>query len=210
MQVERSDQARLLDLARAAIIDSLDAHAHAHAHAHSDSDSDSASHAPAGDCPASLSAHGASFVTLSIAGALRGCCGSIEACRSLADDVWHNAWRTAFEDPRFAPLRAGETRGALLEISVLGPLQRVQVASEQALLTALRPGVDGLLLGYGSQRATFLPKVWQKLPDPQTFVTQLKRKMGVADGFWDDELVVRRYATEEFAGMLLAPPTDAP
>ena len=204
MRVNPSDQARLLDLARAAIVDSLDAHAHAH------SDSDSAPHARAGDWPASLSAHGASFVTLSIGGALRGCCGSIEACRSLADDVWHNARRTAFEDPRFAPLRAGESRGALLEIAVLGPLQRVQVESEQALLTALRPGVDGLLLVYGSQRATFLPKVWQKLPDPQTFVTQLKRKMGVADDFWDDELVVRRYATEEFAGMLLAPPTDAP
>jgi len=196
MPVNSSDQARLLDLARAAIVNSLDAHAHAH------SDNDSAPHAPAGDWPVSLSAHGASFVTLSIGGALRGCCGSIEACRSLADDVWHNARRTAFEDPRFAPLRAGESRGALLEISVLGPLQRVQVETEQALLTALRPGVDGLLLVYGSQRATFLPKVWQKLPDPQTFVTQLKRKMGVADDFWDDALIIRRYVTVEFGGML--------
>ena len=189
MRIEASDQARLLELARASIVDCLTA--------------SSRPHAPTDERSSLLSKPGASFVTLSIHGALRGCCGSIEASRALADDVWDNAQRTAFEDPRFAPLRARETDHALLEISVLGPLEPLQVTSEQALVMALRPGVDGLLLSYGTQRATFLPKVWEKLPNPEVFVTQLKRKMRVPDDFWDEALIVRRYATQEFGGMLL-------
>ena len=193
--VEPAARRELLDLARRAIGEGLRA--------------GTLPAAPAARWSESLSASGASFVTLSRDGALRGCCGTIEPSRALALDVWANAWRTAFQDPRFPPLQARETRGMLLEISVLGPLERLPVGSEQELLAELRPGTDGLLLTCGGHRATFLPKVWDKIPDAPTFVRQLKRKMGVADDFWDDAMVVRRYATEEF-GEPLEPATSGP
>ena len=116
--------------------------------------------------------------------------------------MWRNAQRTAFEDPRFSPLRVAETEELLLEISVLGALETLPAASERALLAALRPGVDGLLLSCGGLRATFLPKVWDKLPEPPLFLAQLKRKSGVADDFWDRDLVARRYQTQEFGAAL--------
>jgi AmmeMemoRadiSam system protein A len=196
MLLEAPDQARLLDHARTAIIDSL------HAEPKLSVPTAVARHAVMKDASALLAEHGASFISLSIDDVLRGCIGSIEPSRVLADDVWRNAQRAAFKDPRFAPLREQESHGAHLEISILGPLHDVRVASEAQLLTTLCPNVDGLLLTFGTKRATFLPKVWQQLADPQVFVRQLKRKMGVAEDFWHHAVVIRRYETEEFSARL--------
>ena len=156
------------------------------------------------ELPDALAQPGAGFVTLSIHGRLRGCIGSLVPSRPLVSDVWSNARRTALEDPRFAPLGCEEAVAARLEISVLGPLERMHVADEEALLTQLRPGVDGLLMRLGHQRATFLPKVWQTLPRAEDFLCHLKRKMGVPDDFWDEAMVVSRYSTQEFGGHLVS------
>lgn len=200
MLVEPPDQARLLNHARTAIVDSL------HSEQKFSVPTAAVTKALMSGASALLAAPGASFVTLSIDGALRGCIGSIEPSRALADDVWRNAQRAAFKDPRFAPLREQQSHDAHLEISILGPLHNVRVASEAQLLTILRPHVDGLLLTFGAKRAIFLPKVWQQLPEPQVFVRQLKRKMGVADDFWHDAVVIRRYETKEFAARLRSGP----
>jgi AmmeMemoRadiSam system protein A len=153
-----------------------------------------------GETSAALLVPGASFVTLTIEGALRGCCGTLEARRTLAADVWHNALASAFHDPRFAPLRLAEWRRARLEISVLSPREALEVSCEDDLLAALVPGRDGLVLEWRSQRATFLPKVWEQLPEPRDFVRHLKAKAGWAPGFWAPDVTAWRYRTEVIAG----------
>lgn len=146
--------------------------------------------------PAELLAERASFVTLTIAGELRGCCGSIEPRRPLALDVWRNAQVSAFNDPRFPPLEAREWSRVDLEISILSPLERVEVASEAQLLGTLVPGEDGLVLGWRGMRATFLPKVWQQLPEPRAFLGRLKAKAGWPTDFWANDVEVWRYGAE--------------
>ena len=147
---------------------------------------------------AALALPRATFVTLHAHDALRGCCGSIEPRWTLAEDVWRNAWASAFADPRFPPLTAQEYADVDLHISVLSPLERVPATSEQELLSSLRPSVDGLLLQLGAARATFLPVVWESLPDPTKFVGQLKLKAGWRDDFWSPQIEVWRYQTESF------------
>lgn len=154
---------------------------------------------PARDWPAPLAQPGASFVTVNLEGRLRGCCGSIEAHDALANDVWRNAQRSACEDPRFPPMGPSEAAACTLDIAILGPLEPLAVDGEQALLAVLRPGVDGLLMSLTGRRATFLPKVWEKLPDPESFLLHLKHKLGVSPNFWDDGLVFHRYTTEEIS-----------
>jgi len=143
-----------------------------------------------------LGAPRASFVTLTIAGALRGCCGTLEPARPLLLDVWHNAQASAFRDPRFPPLTVAEWHRSALEVSVLTPCERVVVASEQELLLRLVPGRDGLVLAWRGMRATFLPKVWEQLSDPREFLGHLKRKAGWPADFWAADLEVWRYETE--------------
>ena len=140
----------------------------------------------------------ATFVTLRAHDDLRGCCGSIEARFPLAEDVWRNAWASAFADPRFPSLTPSEYSALDVYISVLSPLERVQVDSEQALLAALRPNEDGLLLTMGASRATFLPAVWEDLRDPTQFVRQLKLKAGWRADFWSSQIEAWRYTTESF------------
>jgi hypothetical protein len=149
--------------------------------------------------PAGLRREKASFVTLTIDGRLRGCCGALEPHQLLAADVWHNAQASAFRDPRFDPLQLEEWRHADLEIAVLSPLERVSSQSEPALLRELRPGVDGLVIAWHGRRATFLPKVWQTIPDPREFLLHLKIKAGWRDDFWATEVEAWRYETETMA-----------
>jgi len=149
--------------------------------------------------PAELLELRASFVTLTIGSELRGCCGSLEARRPLATDVWHNARASAFGDPRFPPLGASEWARADLEVSVLSPLERVAVRSEAELLARLVPGEDGLLIAWRGSRATFLPKVWEQLRDPVDFLRHLKHKAGWRTDFWADDVEVWRYHTESAA-----------
>jgi len=149
--------------------------------------------------PADLLARGASFVTLTVEGELRGCCGTLEAHRPLATDVWHNARASAFGDPRFARLEPSEWVRADLEISVLSPLERLVVRSEAELLARLVPGEDGLLIAWRGSRATYLPKVWEQLRDPVDFLRHLKHKAGWRADFWADDVEVWRYHTESAA-----------
>jgi len=141
----------------------------------------------------------ASFVTITIDGMLRGCCGTLEPARPLLLDVWHNAQASAFHDPRFTPLTATEWRSSKLEVSVLTPCERVIVASEQELLLQLVPGRDGLVLAWRGMRATFLPKVWEQVVGPRDFLRLLKLKAGWATDFWAADIEVWRYETEIMA-----------
>ena len=138
----------------------------------------------------------ASFVTITIDRALRGCCGTLEPARPLLLDVWHNAQASAFHDPRFPPLRLAEWQLAEVEVSVLTPCERVVVASEQELLLGLVPGRDGLVIARRGQRATFLPKVWEQVAGPQDFLRRLKQKAGWPVDFWAADVEVWRYETE--------------
>lgn len=153
---------------------------------------------PDGPWPAALCELRATFTTLTLGGALRGCRGAIEPHRALVEDVWHNAWASAFDDPRFPPVSADEIPRLAISISVLSPLEAIAAASEAELIAALEPGIDGLVLARGAARATFLPAVWQQLPDPTVFVTQLKYKAGWSASFWSQDVRAYRYRTETF------------
>ena len=150
------------------------------------------------DLPDCLQQPGAAFVTLNRQGQLRGCIGSLEAHRPLAQDVAENAFAAAFRDPRFAPLDASELADLDVHISVLGKPEPMQFASEQELISQLRPQVDGLILQEGGYRGTFLPAVWESLPEPQEFLRQLKRKAGLPADYWSDTLRVSRYGTQSW------------
>ena len=149
--------------------------------------------------PPALGEPRASFVTLSIDGALRGCCGTLEPVRPLLHDVWHNAQASAFHDPRFLPLTAAEWRESDLEVSVLTPHERLAVSSERELLLALVPGRDGVVLSWRGVRATFLPKVWEQVADAAEFLAHLKRKAGWPADFWAADLEVWRYEAESIS-----------
>ncbi len=135
----------------------------------------------------------ATFVTLKQSGQLRGCVGSLQRLRPLRDDVRANAVAAAFRDPRFAPLEASELSKTSLEVSLLSAEERIEVASEEALITRLRPGIDGVVLEYGRHRATLLPQVWQQLGDPRDFLAALKLKAGLPEDFWCSGMLVSRY-----------------
>lgn len=148
--------------------------------------------------PPDLGRHLASFVTLTIDGGLRGCCGALEPRRPLAVDVWLNAQASAFRDPRFPPLESWEWCAVDLEVSVLSPLEAVPAGSEADLLRTIRPGTDGLVIAWRGTRATFLPRVWEQIPSPPEFLRHLKRKAGWDEEFWSPEVAVWRYHTETF------------
>lgn len=152
---------------------------------------------PPADSPAPAGANtpGASFVTLRQAGRLRGCIGSLEPRRALAEDVAANACAAAFRDPRFPPLVADELARTDLEVSVLSAREPVAFADEATLIDALRPGTDGVVLAHGSRRATYLPGVWEQLPDPRRFLSELRRKAGIAPQVPYGELAAWRYTT---------------
>ena len=144
-----------------------------------------------------LDAPGASFVTLTSGrapgGALRGCIGSLGARRPLREDVEANAVAAALHDPRFAPLTARELDDTVVEVSVLSAPAALPVADEAELLAHLRPGVDGVVLSACGRRATFLPQVWEQLPDPADFLARLRRKAGLPADYWGRDVVVETY-----------------
>lgn len=145
-----------------------------------------------------LRAPGASFVTLKIDGELRGCIGTIDPHRALGDDVWHNARAAAFRDPRFPPLSQSEHPDLEVEVSVLSPREYFVASSEADAAAKIRPGIDGVYLEYGYQRATFLPQVWESLPDPVDFLAHLRRKAGLPARFWHPDIRLSRYTVEKF------------
>ena len=147
---------------------------------------------------AELAQPGATFVTLTQNGQLRGCIGSLEAYRALADDVAENALAAAFRDPRFAPLESDELALTRVEVSLLAAARAIDFADEDDAIAQLRPGVDGLILSYGSRRATFLPQVWETLPEAPRFVAQLKLKAGLPADFWVPGISLARYEVKKW------------
>lgn len=145
-----------------------------------------------------LEAPGATFVTLTQAGELRGCIGSLEAHRSLRDDVQSNALAAAFRDPRFLPLSVAELDETRVEVSLLSVPEALSFDGEAHALAQLQPHQDGVILHFGRQRATFLPQVWEQLPRPQEFMAQLKRKAGLPADFWSDEIRLERYGVQKW------------
>ena len=145
-----------------------------------------------------LSSRAAVFVTLTQSGALRGCVGSLQALEPLAQAVSNAAFNAAFRDRRFAPLAADEVTATRIGISVLSPPQTITADSRQSLLAQLRSGVDGLIVEDRGYRATFLPKVWEKIDSPEDFVSQLFLKAGLAADHWSRSLTLQRYQTFDF------------
>src|SRR4051812_6327861 len=128
---------------------------------------------------------GATFITLKQDERLRGCIGTLRAHRPLIEDVKANASGAAFHDPRFEPLRGEELDSTRVEVSLLSPMEPLQFESEQDAIAQLRPGFDGIYFEYGYHHGTFLPQVWEDLPDPSEFMAHLKHKAGLPPDFWD-------------------------
>ncbi len=141
---------------------------------------------------------GATFVTLTLHDDLRGCIGSLEAHRTLIDDVRYNAVAAAFSDPRFPPLTEREFTQVALEVSLLSIAQAMRFAGEHDALAQLRPGVDGLILECGRHRGTFLPQVWEQLPAPHLFMAHLKNKAGLPPDFWSEDIRLSRYTVQKW------------
>lgn len=141
----------------------------------------------------------ATFVTLRQRdGALRGCIGELEPRFALVESTARNAFGAAFRDPRFEPVGRAELDALALHVSVLGPLEPLGSGVErEALCRTLRPGIDGLVLDDGLHRATFLPAVWESLPEPERFVGELARKAGLAENAWSPAMQAWRYEVEE-------------
>jgi len=139
------------------------------------------------------------FVTLTQRGILRGCIGTLETTQCLAQSIAANAFNAAFHDTRFTPLTAAELDQTQIEISVLSRPEPMDVHTRRELLAALRPGEDGLLLKEHGHHATFLPKVWDQVPDPRQFVQHLMAKAGLPDDYWSESVRCYRYHALSFA-----------
>ena len=139
----------------------------------------------------------ATFVTLKINHALRGCIGNMEATSTLAESVMKNAHSAAFHDPRFAPLSESEFTEIEISISILNQAQPVLFSSETDLLSKLRPNIDGLVIQKGLKKATFLPAVWESLTSPEIFLSQLKHKAGINEKDCPEQAWT--YQTESFS-----------
>jgi len=146
--------------------------------------------------PAEIAEPRASFVTLRRAGELRGCLGGLVVRRPLVVDVAHSAFGAAFRDHRFPPVQPREFDALEICISILSPLEPLSAPDEQALLAAIRPGVDGLVVRERARQGTFLPAVWDNLPEPSVFWRELKRKAGLPLDAWSSRWVIFRYTVE--------------
>jgi len=140
------------------------------------------------------------FVTLKIHGELRGCIGSLIGTDSIVEGVRENAVNAAFGDPRFPPLESSEFDAVEIEVSVLTEPQRLDYTDADDLIAKLRPGVDGLIIRQGLAGATFLPQVWEQLPDPRNFLAHLCLKAGLAMDAWQrGKLTVMTYRVQYFS-----------
>lgn len=173
----------LLDMARGAIAERLDAEPPREV-------------PPDAETAEALARPGAVFVTLAIGGELRGCIGSLQAHRPLGRDCRSNAVAAAFEDPRFPPLSRRELSDTRVEVSVLSPPRPFPCSDEADARARLVAGKHGVILSFRGHRATFLPQVWEQLPDPSSFLAALKRKAGLPANFWDPGVELEVYEVE--------------
>ncbi|MFZ4623922.1 MAG: AmmeMemoRadiSam system protein A [Rhodoferax sp.] len=141
---------------------------------------------------------GACFVTLTQQGQLRGCIGSLEARRSLLADVKANAVAAALHDPRFPSLTLAELADTQVELSLLSPMQPMQFRDEADALAQLRPGTDGVVFEFERHRSTFLPQVWEQLPNVAEFMAHLKNKAGLPASFWASGVRLHRYTVDKW------------
>ncbi len=156
-----------------------------------------ASAAPPPPPPVWARVNGASFVTLTLDGRLRGCLGSLTAVRPLAEDVEENAKAAALRDPRFRPLSRAEADSVEIEVSVLSPVTALRVADRAEAAARLHPGVDGVVLTCGGRRGTLLPQVWRNVPEPEDFLDALLGKAGLPPGWWSDDVALGTYTVIE-------------
>ncbi len=148
----------------------------------------------------------ACFVTLTKNGDLRGCIGTLEARCSILDDVKQNAYAAAFRDRRFSPLTSDELSITKIEVSLLSPIEALTFVTEQEALAQLQPGTDGVVFSYGSHRSTFLPQLWERLPDSKIFMAHLKQKAGLSPDFWAEGVKLSRYSVTKWQEDDAAPP----
>jgi AmmeMemoRadiSam system protein A len=141
---------------------------------------------------------GASFVTLTQRGQLRGCIGSLQAHRTLLADVKANALAAALHDSRFLPLSLAELAQTGIEVSLLSPTQALHFDSESEALAQLRAGIDGVVFEFERYRSTFLPQVWEQLPSVREFMAHLKNKAGLPADFWDPAVRLQRYTVSKY------------
>ncbi|MBF0183436.1 MAG: AmmeMemoRadiSam system protein B [Magnetococcales bacterium] len=146
---------------------------------------------------AALAQPGACFVTLTRQGQLRGCIGSLQAHRPLANDLLDNAQAAALRDPRFPPVSAEELAALRIEVSLLSAPQPFPYSSPEDLLQRLQPGVHGVILSKGGRRATFLPQVWEQLPEAQSFLQHLCQKAGLSADCWREMPEISVYTVQK-------------
>ena len=147
-----------------------------------------------------LRQNGASFVTLTKRGQLRGCIGTLEAYQPLVLDVCDHAVAAALEDYRFPPVSEDEINKIEIEISYLTSPEKLEYSDSNDLLEKLHPFKDGVVLRDGSRRATFLPQVWEHLPDSEEFLSHLCSKMNAAPDLWKKKhLDISVYLVESFS-----------
>jgi AmmeMemoRadiSam system protein A len=128
-----------------------------------------------------LSKRAATFVTLNLNGELRGCIGSLVAHNALIDDLTTNAVKAAFEDPRFSPLTKEEFENIEIEVSLLSQPLEIRYKDFADLKSKINHGIDGMIIRQGEKQATFLPQVWEQLPDFEDFLSHLFHKAGIKD-----------------------------
>ncbi|MGM0462110.1 MAG: AmmeMemoRadiSam system protein A [Fibrobacterota bacterium] len=143
---------------------------------------------------------GASFVTLEKNGALRGCIGTVRPVESLEKNIRENAVNAAFRDPRFPPLSAEEYPRISVEVSLLHSFEHVSYTGVDELRKKITPGKDGVILRLGTRSATFLPQVWEKLPDFTAFFTHLCAKAGFDSCILDEGPEITRYTVTSYKG----------
>jgi len=147
-----------------------------------------------------LQENGASFVTLTKFGVLRGCIGTLTPYQPLVQDVCEHAVAAALMDYRFPPLQLSELNDIVIEISRLSVPRKIDYGNYSELSKKIRPGVDGVVIEDGINRATFLPQVWEKLPEIEDFLSHLCQKMGASPELWKNKkLQVSIYQVEEFS-----------
>ena len=159
--------------------------------------------------PRCLQTEAACFITLKLNGHLRGCIGSLHAHRPLLEDIRENSRAAAFRDPRFPPLSVEELANLEIEISLLSDAVAMEFTDEASALAQLRPGIDGIIFSYKHYRSTFLPQVWEQLPNTGEFVAHLKQKAGLPRDFWSPEVKLQRYTVTKYReqGVDNRPPT---
>ena len=139
------------------------------------------------------------FVTLKIKDQLRGCMGCLTPSETILEGIQRNAINAAFNDPRFPPLTGPELEEAEIEISILTNPRQLEYDTGRDLIKKLRPNIDGVIIGKGLARATFLPQVWEQLPRVEDFLCHLCRKAGLSPEEWrKGELDVSIYGVQYF------------